>query len=254
MSNDSKPYACLQAVAIIIAIVCSYAFKLPGNDKGRLVLQINPVFNGQPLLLNDQYYIAPRGDSVYIEEFKFYISSLQLQGDRHFAEPNSFHLVDAEDTTSLRFAIDMPVGNYQSLDLNIGIDSATNMAGALGGALDPINGMYWAWNTGYINAKLTGHSNRCVTLHHAFEYHIGGYIPPYNTLRKVRLSLANAVVQANKTTIVTINADIAEWFKSPATIDITKTNSVVIPGKESMGMADNYADMLSVNHIADPQP
>ena len=41
-------------------------------------------------------------------------------------------------------------------DLYLGVDSVLNYNGVHEGALDPINGMYWTWQTGYIHCKLEG--------------------------------------------------------------------------------------------------
>ena len=59
-------------------------------------------------------------------------------------------------------------------DLYLGVDSVLNYNGVHEGALDPINGMYWTWQTGYINCKLEGNII-CDSSRKSFEYHIGGY-------------------------------------------------------------------------------
>ena len=55
----------------------------------------------------------------------------------------------------------------------IGIDSLTNVSGDLDGDLDPALGMYWAWNSGYINMKLEGKSSSCKSVKKEFQFHIG---------------------------------------------------------------------------------
>jgi hypothetical protein len=140
--------------------------------------------------------------------------------------------------------IDVPEGVYDQLSFTLGVDSIANTSGANGGDLDPIKGMYWAWNSGYIMAKLEGRSKACKTLHHAYEYHIGGYMPPYNTARQVTLKLRQPITAKKGTTnTVQLSADVSKWFSG---IDLRSVNSIVIPGKEAMQMADRYTTMFSV--------
>lgn len=214
---------------------------------GSVTIVIEPVFNGQPLQLGNQYYVNQHGDTVYIDLFRFYITNLKIvTGERVVADTNN-HLVDAEADSTLKFSVrHVPSGQCSSLQFMIGVDSIANTSGANGGDLDPSKGMYWAWNTGYIMAKLEGHSAVCKTLHHAFEFHIGGYMPPYNAVREVKVKLADPVAIMNGcTTIIKIKADVAAWFGG--NLDLSKLNDVVIPGKEANIIADNYSKMFSAD-------
>ena len=216
---------------------------------GTLQIEISPVFNQQSLVLNEQAYINAHGDTLYIDGFRFYISQVKLAYHKRnsYAEKESYHLIDADDAASQKIILkDIGEGNYDEIHFILGTDSLANVSGAMGGDLDPTKGMYWAWNTGYINAKLEGHASVCKTLHRGFEFHIGGYLAPYKTLREVVLPIKEIHIQAGKITTLTLQADAAEWFKNPALIDLSKTNSIVIPDQQAMMMADNYKDMFRV--------
>ena len=215
------------------------------HAQGDLSIIIHPVFNGKPLLLNEGQYITGTGDTITIEEFRFYMSHPRMINQEYvYHEEKSYHLPDASDSLSLHFVINrIPSGHYSSFDFMIGVDSMASVSGAMDGALDPTLGMYWAWNTGYINAKLTGHSPVCKTLHHAFEFHIGGYLPPYQTIRKVSLPV-DLNISSGKTSSLDIDADVAVWFRN---IRLFALNNVVIPSKEAMKIADNYMEMFSVS-------
>ncbi len=211
--------------------------------QGALAIQILPVFNGKPLQLNEKMYRTENGDSVSIETFKFYMSSLKLLNDHTvYQEPNSYHLVDSEDSNSLYFKIEqIPSGIYSSLSFNIGVDSVASVSGALGGDLDPTLGMYWAWNTGYINAKLVGSSPSCNTIHNQFEFHIGGYKEPYLMLRKVQIPLRECTIKDGLTQTIILQADVATWFSG---IHLTSLNNVVLPSVEALKIADYYMEMF----------
>jgi hypothetical protein len=215
------------------------------GQKGTLVVNVHPVFNNKDLILSSETYVTANGDSVHIDVFKFYLSGICLHGKNSFCEKESYHLINAEEQNTLSFTIkNVPNGNYASLSFCIGVDSLKNTQGVQTGDLDPIKGMYWAWNTGYVAAKLEGNSKTCKTLHNAFEFHIGGYLPPYSLLRRGNVP-TNLKIDSNLT-VLDLYADVAEWFRSPENIDLSKTNSIVIPNKNALMIADNYADMIRI--------
>ncbi|MES2132829.1 MAG: MbnP family protein [Bacteroidota bacterium] len=261
--NVLKKYSTINyGIALLFSVWCCYSFTnaqkpitAKKNDQGKIILKLNLVFNEQALLLGNKAYINASGDSLIVDEFKCYISTLRFFNSKNqvSSEPNSYHLINAEDSSSLTISVTkIPAGNYIGLNFNIGIDSTTSVSGALDGALDPTKGMFWAWNTGYIAAKLQGRSKKCNTLHHAFEYHIGGYLQPYHALRNIDLKLQNLKVESGKTTVIELKVDVAEWFKTPYLIDLSKTNNVVLPNKEAITIATNYSDMFSVSKTRDP--
>lgn len=204
---------------------------------------VEPQFSGHPLTLAKQLYHSPNGDSLYVDVLRFYLSSVQLQGKGlDYREKDSYHLIDAEDGASQTIVLTgVPIGTYQSLRLDIGTDSLTNVSGALGGALDPTLGMYWTWNSGYINAKIEGRSNACNTLHHAFEFHIGGYRSPYPTLRRLTLPLKNIKVKQNSPTTLRVRADLVHFFEQ---IRLNKTNQVMMPGRQAAQLADGFQQVF----------
>lgn len=221
---------------------------------GTIQIKIFPVFNQQPVVLSHQTYITPGGDTIRVDDFQFYLSHLFLKNDGSFpeAEINSYHLFQIEDSSTYTFSFSIPKGSYHTFGYSIGVDSLKNTQGALSGDLDPIRGMYWAWNTGYIAAKLVGQSPSCSTLHQAFEFHIGGYLSPYHTFRSSQLSLPEIKIVAGKTTTLELYADIAEWFKTPSIILLKQTHHVVLPNGEALKIADNYLDMIKLKSIINP--
>ena len=218
--------------------------------EGSLTVVIEPVFNGMPLKLADQYYLNEHGDTLYIDLFRFYITNLKCNGGSKSTVDVNSHLVDAEDKETTAFRVDhLPEGTYSSLEFTVGVDSTANTNGANSGDLDPAKGMYWAWNSGYIMAKLEGRSKKCATFHHVFEFHVGGYMPPYNAARNVTLQLPHAVtVKSGVKNLIRIKADAAAWFSG--LVDLSKFNDVVIPGKEACMMADKYMHMFSAGDMS----
>lgn len=153
--------------------------------------EINFTFNKEDLQLN-KYYLLNGTDSVEINTLKFYISAISLlhNGETVWKEANSFHLIDAELNKSTKFDLAVKEGViYDKFRFNLGIDSLTNVSGAMGNDLDPSKNMYWTWQSGYINFKLEGRSNVCLARKNEFKFHLGGYQFPYNCIQQVEFTL-----------------------------------------------------------------
>ncbi len=134
-------------------------------------------------------------NTTNITVFKWYISHLQLVENNRvvWTEKNSHRLLDAFDTTSLTFTLPTPARlTYDHISFGLGIDSITNTSGILDGPLDPSTGMYWAWQSGYINLKLEGTDHRCLSSGNKFEFHLGGYRYPNNCYQALHLPAITA--------------------------------------------------------------
>lgn len=221
------------------------------TDTNKVRIVIRPIYNGKILKTGNQYYVNALGDTFYIDVFRFYISNMSFTDGTNNLLSNS-HLFDVDDTGTYSYTVSVPAGIYSSMQFIVGVDSIANTSGANEGDLDPMKGMYWAWNSGYIMAKLEGHSKSCHTLHNAFEFHIGGYMAPYNAARSIALTLPQQAI-ATRYSIPTIilKTDLAILLNNA---DLSKTNSVLIPGKDAMAIADLYAKMFSVGRVISMVP
>ncbi|KAB1157702.1 MbnP family protein [Flavobacterium luteum] len=200
-----------------------------------LILKLHLKFGKDDLELGKKY-VSTKKDTLQIDVFKFYISNIEIQySDKKVYNPtNSYHLIDIENSNSLR----IPIGYKNNLAIknvffNIGIDSTASVSGALEGDLDPTKGMYWAWQSGYINMKIEGKSSSCKTRKNEFQFHIGGYMKPSYAIRKVQLEAKNQEID--------VSIDVSEFFSA---IKLSKINSIMIPGKEAMELADYSIKMF----------
>jgi hypothetical protein len=123
-----------------------------------------------------------------ISTLKFYISDIKV----HYTDKTEYslvkyaYLINVLDSLHNHFSLDK--NSNRELDFvsfNLGIDSTTNVSGAMEGDLDPMNNMYWTWQSGYINIKFEGSIDDGVQR----EYHLGGYAYPNNALQKVSFKL-----------------------------------------------------------------
>jgi hypothetical protein len=216
--------------AIVATVLCVAILALNAQDKVR-VLRFVPWFGDHPLVLNADEKL-PDGTSVRVTTFRFYAGIPVVSGDGQAnLLPYEYHLVDAEDTISWSVVIARSAPPYFLL----GVDSLTNVSGAFGGDLDPIKGMYWAWNSGYVNLKLEGSSPACPTRRNEFQFHLGGYQPPYATAQQVALP-------GDVTGPIEVRMDVATLLQH---IDLRVEHNVMSPGEQAVALSRTAANMFS---------
>jgi hypothetical protein len=225
-------------VIVIFALAC-LSFQMKINKKDVPVsLHLN--FQNEPLVLNDKKYVTKTIDTVTVTKMKFYLSNvvLELEDGTQYKENNSVHLVDAETLSSLEFHLkNAPDLKIKKIRFDIGIDSLTSVSENFDSDLDPALGMYWAWNTGYINMKLEGKSSSCTNVKKEFQFHIGGYLPKQNALRKIELEVAESQN-------IIINVELDRWLDA---LSLKETNSIMIPGEKAIAMARIYKNMFLID-------
>lgn len=222
---------------LCVAVSNGYAFQQQITSVGLIV---KPVFKGQELKVYEQY-ISEKKDTLSIEELRFYITDVKITytDDTALQEDQKAWLLDINNTETLSLKVaSFKNKKIKQVSFNVGVDSLSNVSGALGGALDPANGMYWAWQSGYINMKIEGTSSSCTTRKNKFRFHIGGYLPKENALRVV-------TVPVNKTIDddITVIMDLSTFFNE---ISLKENNSIMIPGEKAMLMADYIAKMFAL--------
>ena len=240
----------------IFAVVCLLAFsKQTKEQKGNLKIEFNHYVMNDLLKLDSVEYKNELNQSFTISKFKYYVGKIQLKkSNKIIYSSNEHYLIDHDDIFSKSINLfDVSIGEYDEITFLLGVDSLTNCSGAQSGSLDPINGMFWAWNTGYIFLKLEGNAKSCNTSSKTFEYHIGGYKQPFNAIRKITLKLPQPLL-VNKTLKqnIQIKVSIDEIFKNPISIDFSKTPTIIDHTKAKL-IADNYADIFSVLKVSDEQ-
>jgi hypothetical protein len=208
---------------------------------------------GKPVELNAGKYINPFGEAYSISKFKYYISQVSLQkGKAVFREPESFHLVDESNADALHFSFALGTGNYDALNFLLGVDSLHNVSGAQSGALDPLNDMFWTWNSGYVMAKIEGQSPQSTLVNNKLEFHIGGFMGENNVLKNITLSFPpgkSLNIPEGKTSEIIIEADIDKWWQQPNDIKIAEHPVCSTPGPLAKKIADNYAKMFTVKDV-----
>lgn len=191
------------------------------------------------LELNKNY--SSKTDTLQLSLVKFYVSNIEIEYNNGllYQEKNSFHLIDIENDKTMSFSIPKKKPEISKVIFNIGIDSTTSVSGAMSGDLDVTKGMYWAWQSGYINMKLEGTSTSCKTRKNAFQFHIGGYLKPHYAMRRIEIPVKKSEISNTEINIV---MDFEKLFSETP---LENTNTVMIPGEKAMHFADIIAKIFS---------
>lgn len=227
---------------------CGYSQKVKSNS---IELNFSHFVGNDILKLDSVMYKNALNQDFTVTKFKYYISSIELlkKDGKRIANKNYF-LIDEEKPSSKKIILEnIPAGEYVSVKFNIGVDSIDNCSGSQSGALDPINGMFWTWNTGYIFMKLEGISEFSSSPNGTIEYHIGGFKNPHNCIRTISLVLNKSILIANyQNKTVTIKTDILNMINTPTNIDFSLLASVT-DFNHATTIADNYSAMFSIFEV-----
>ncbi len=238
--------------AILLAVgLFGFTFK-SNKPNGFVTINFKHFVNNELLKLDSVQYKNELGQTYTISKFKYYIGNIQLKNTSgKFYSSTEYFLINEEEEISKSIDLqNLPIGEYVEISFLLGVDSLYNCNGAQSGALDPIKGMYWSWNTGYIFLKLEGNSTSCKTPSNMFEFHIGGYKQPYNSIREIKLKLTgHIIVKENSKSSININVAIEEILKTPNKIDFSETPTITDQNTSSV-IVNNYVDMFSVKAVS----
>jgi hypothetical protein len=208
------------------------------SDAMRMI-HVQPMFQGKKVVLDAQMR-SQGGDPLKLNTLRFYLSNFVFlkNGAVVFEEKNSFHLLDLEDENTLDLKFDALEGrDFDGLRFKLGIDSLTHISGAMGGDLDPTKGMFWTWQSGYINFKLEGTFKKCPTRNHEFQFHLGGYLAPFQSVQSVQVKIP-------KGENLVLQLDLSPFFDQE---DWVKKYSIMSPCKESVEASKVLANSFSVH-------
>ena len=200
-------------------------------------LKFDIQFKGHSIELDKEYDF--KKEPITFSKCKFYISNIRFIRDEKVVDViNEYFLVDASEASTLHISSDHLSDNYDQIIFSLGVDSTKNVSGVFGGDLDPTNGMYWTWQSGYINTKIEGISPLCPARKNKFQFHLGGYAFPYNAQREVSLPIA----YRNGQYVIAVALD--QFINS---INLTKDFQIMSPNKKAMKLADLFSKCFATN-------
>lgn len=223
------------------------------NTTGSFHVEMEYVWamNMTPFVLNQMLYHPMTGDSLSFSKFRHYISNIRLKktDNSYWTAPDSYHLLDASDPSSLDLHFsNVPAGEYVAMEVTFGVDSLHNVSGAQAGDLDPSNGMFWDWNSGYIMLKAEGSSPQSST--GSFEYHLGGYSGVNNTVDVRELAFPSGeslVISSGSMPTVHLMANPARLFHSYGSV--SNGSTIHMPGASAVMMTEDFNTWVMVDQV-----
>jgi hypothetical protein len=199
------------------------------TSEGSLTIKVNHTFGNTPLQMSPANYVTEAQDTVKVTQLTYYISNVTLTtaaGSQ--VDLGNYNLMEFTPNASSDFTLtNVPAGNYTSVSFTIGVDSLANSTGSHTGDLDPSNGMYWTWNTGYVFIRLKGRYSD----NKSYSFDIGGDGHQMN----VSHNLTSYKVSGTSVT-TSLTFDLKKVFHSATTYDL-KTDDVEIHTSSAEGIA-----------------
>ena len=274
MKSINQYFATALAVcAVFLLFSCSTpASPSPGPDApagGKLRLEFDNVVGDKNLVLGSVTYKNASNEDFVVTKFNYFISNIKLtkaDGSVFVVPQDSSYFLVKEDTKTSQFVTlnNVPLADYTAAEFMVGVDSTRNTAPIekRQGVLDPSgsmmdDGMYWAWNSGYIFVKLEGTSSKGNPVNGKFYYHIGlfgGYNErTVNNTRVVKMNFGELKASVTESVVPEVHllVDVHKVFDGPAAnISIAAYNSIMggQPDK-SQQIAGNYVNMFRLDHI-----
>ena len=207
---------------------------------------------GDTAKVNNNYTNAA-GEVFILSNFQYYISNIAFYNNttnRWETLDGQYYLVSIASDSSRTINLKVSNRNYSQLRFLLGVDSTRNVSGVQSGALDPLNGMFWTWNSGYIMAKLEGRSNVSTAPANSMSYHIGGFRTGENAARTITFNLTTPInIPTNGKSVATLHADGLKWFTGVHNLRIATQAIVHNPGVAAMQFADNYERMFTLVNV-----
>lgn len=266
MKSLSTFYGCLcMGISLFIFSSCSTVDPQPTSG---LTIEFDNIVGNKNLVLNGPSSTNASGEDFVITKFDYFISNIKLlraDGSSYTIPQDSSYFLVKESIKESQFVRlkNIPVGDYTGVEFMVGVDSLRSVSpiekrkGALdpGGSMD--EGMYWAWNSGYIFMKLEGTSPKSTAVNNKFYYHIGLFggldTKTVNNTRIVKVGFGDlkATVTLDDTPEVHLLVDALKVFDGPGTkLSIAAFNSVMSGQQaKSQEIANNYAKIFTLDHI-----
>lgn len=220
---------------LILLIFPIISLAQPSNK----IIEFKLSINHHPINVDKKYFTHAFSDSIEINAIRFYISNIQFFHDDELISflEKKHHLIDLEKPESLKINFGKnATQNFNKIKFDFGVDSLTNVSGAFGEDLDPSNGMYWTWQSGYINFKLEGVTPSCPARKNFFQFHLGGYQAPYANLQNVELAILD---KKN----ITIELPVDQFLGK---INFKETYQIMSPNQQAVEMAQLIASLFFI--------
>jgi hypothetical protein len=211
----------------------------------QLTIRFKAYVHGVPLEMNKKYK-NPFGETFEISRFRFYagqVAPVYMDTNIKSGSPSVYYLIDFSDSSSTSLVLPATDGLCNGIRFLLGVDSLDQVSGVQTGALDPVRGMYWTWNSGYQSFKIEGYSTASSQPAHMIAYHIGGFRHPFSTVWQIRINTTDDevfhVTDENKI-IVEVPIELDYFFDGPMPLHIRENSSCVTAGELAWKISENF--------------
>jgi hypothetical protein len=209
-------------------------------------MNFNHYVDGTPIVMDTLSYTIANGDTISIQNLKYFISALTL----HRANESEIvlfdkHYVDEEipETLTYTFGEKVPSGQYSGISFTYGFTNADNKSGMF--TSTPENLMFWPepMGGGYHYQQIDGQylDNGVKKF---YNFHTGSLD---NTDYSIKVILANtAFTVKNNTVTIDLQMEIQSWFANPVEWDFDYYGATIMGNHEAQAIIqDNGHDVFA---------
>lgn len=246
-------------------IICSLSLLLScssddDNQNYNVALNFSHTWDGTTVThtdFNTLKFTNANGEQLSIERLRYVISDLTFRnsnGETKVIE--GYNLVDVTNAQNLTFspAATIPKGSYTNVSFTFGFKNEKNLDGIYQDLNSASFGVPAMLGGGYHYMQLDGKFLNNTNTEQGYNYHAiraadnPGANPtfPQDTFFEVHLG----AVTISKNTTLTIEMNIAQWFKTPHTWNLNTLNQMLMPNSAAqIMMYDNGQNVFSLTSI-----
>ncbi len=240
---------------------------IPVAETGKLKIEFSHSINSQLVQLNTNIYINEAGNHYELTDIMYFISDVKLYP--HNGTPFSIdkqtaiHYINIKMPVTLSWNVydPIPAGTYDSLSFIFGLNEQRNQTAAF--VNPPESNMAWpdVLGGGYHYLMMNGKWLNPQNVSTPFNFHMGiGQIYTdtinynVNTITafvhnyfKISLPLNAFEISKNNTTVIKLNMDVDNWFKTPHTWDHNYwSGSIMQKQRAQQTIKENGVDVFSI--------
>ena len=174
--------------------------------------------------------ISNTSENIEIDKLQTYLGQFEFcYKNNDTVRLSEYKLVDWKNEQELSFD-SINLVDIKSISFLVGVDSNEILNGAMEGDLDPGKGMFWTWQSGYINLKLEYREEKKSKI-----FHIGGYSGIQNSVQRLTFIIPD------ERTLRGISFNVNEFSEF---VNSQNYSMVMSPGQKAISIAEHYSDFF----------
>lgn len=257
MKNRLAP---LLIICLALLFSCDDEDSTNNSNQSRLTFQFNHSWDGTVVNNTDfnvLKFTNQNGETLSIERLRYLISDIQLTTfNGETLNINGYNLVDVTNNVDLLYSPNMfvPNGDYSNISFVFGFTNQDN----IDGVYQDLNSALWdvpdMLGGGYHYMQLDGKFVNSSNIEQGYNYHAVravdniGTSPTFPQDTFIKVNLGNISITENA--IITIEMNIAEWFKNPNTWDLNQFNQSLMGNSTAqIKMFENGQNVFSLKSV-----